>query len=191
MRAPVILLGLALAGCPTSDPLPGNENMGQYAFIAEPQNLMCGLPDLPPNAFGFTGTFSRNRDGGGMFLTLNGISRDAGFDGQVASSSLASARTFFLPDGGQCGCDMKVTETIAVALLSQSQSSALGDKCPADALDGGVPQEDAGVRLPGSTATGFDSVRACGTLFEEINGTGTCDPLCDCVLRYRLVGERQ
>jgi hypothetical protein len=34
-------------------------------------------------------------------------------------------------------------------------------------------------------------VRACGDVTEEIVGTGTCDPLCACVLTYRLTGERK
>lgn len=171
--------------------------MGLYQFRAEPVSVACGLPDIPGHGFDFAGTFSRFRDGGAVYLTLNGIPRDAGFDGQIVTSSHAASRTFKLPDGGPCAptpsCEMRVVETLSVALLSKSQSAAVGDKCPAAPLDGGLPQPqpDAGVTLPGSTETGFDSVRACGDLFEEIVGTGGCDPLCACLLQYRLVGERK
>lgn len=191
-----VLLALtccALCGCPAEDAVPGDENMGLYQFHAEPQSLVCGLPDLPANGFDFAGTYSRFRDGGAVFLTLNGISRDAGFDGQVITSSHSAPRTFKLPDGGSCApCEMRVVETIAVALLSKSQSSAVFDRCPADPLDGGLPGPDAGVTLPGSTSTGFDSVRACGTLYEQIISEGVaCDPICSCLLQFRVVGERK
>jgi hypothetical protein len=191
-RALLTLTALALCGCPVDPGPPGNENMGQYQFRAEPVSISCGLPDLPTNGFDFSGTFSRFRDGGGAYLTLNGLSRDAGFDGQIVTSSHSAPRTFALPDGGGCApCEMRVIETLRVALLSKSQSSAVGDRCPENPLDGGVPDVDAGVTMPGSTETGFDAVRACGDLFEEITGTGTCDPLCACLLQYRLVGDRK
>lgn len=190
-RLLLLLTSLTLCACPADDRPPGDENMGLYQFRAEPVSLTCGLPGLGTNGFGFEGTFSRFRDGGAAFLTLNGISRDAGFDGQIVRSSHSASRTFTVPDGGDCLCDMRVVETLHVALLSKSQSTAVGDRCPENPLDGGLPDTDAGVRLPGSTETGFDSVRACGDLFEEIVGTGACDPLCACVLQYRLTGERK
>lgn len=182
----------ALAGCLPNDRPPGDEAMGVYNLVADPVSRVCALPDIPANSFPFSATLSRFRDGGAVYLTLNGISRDAGFDGQVASSSHSASRTFALADGGSCSsCEMRVVETIVVALLSKSQSAALGDKCPANALDGGLPGPDAGATLPGSTATGFDSVRACGDLYEQILGTGTCDPACACLLKYRLSGDRK
>lgn len=191
-RLLALLLTAALCGCPNNDRPPGDENMGLYQLRAEPVSIVCGLPDIPNNGFDFAGTFSRFRDGGAVFLTLNGISRDAGFDGQIASSSHSAPRGFSLPDAGTCApCEMRVIETIVVALLSKSQSAAVGDRCPPNPLDGGLPGLDAGVTLPGSTAAGFDSVRACGELYEEIVGTGTCDPLCSCLLKYRVTGDRK
>lgn len=196
-----LLLSLAvLCGCPNNDRPPGDEAMGVYNLRAEPVSLTCGLPripnNFPANGFDFSGTLSRFRDGGAVFLTLDGISRDAGFDGQIAYSTHSAPRTFTLPDGGNCAptpmeCEMRVVETIVVALLSKSQSAALGDKCPANALDGGLPGPDAGASLPGSAATGFDSVRACGDLYEQIVGIGNCDPLCACLLKFRLAGDRK
>ncbi len=191
-RRVLILAVFGLCGCPADDGPPGDENMGLYQFRAEPLSLACGLPDIPNAGFDFAGTLSRFRDGGPVFLTLNGISRDAGFDGQILTSSHAAPRTFKLPDGGSCApCQMRVIETLSIALLSKSQSSAVGDRCPPNPLDGGVPSPDSGVTLPGSTQTGFDAVRACGDLYEEITGDGTCDPACACVLKYQLVGERK
>ncbi len=193
MRIVFVTAALALCGCPADPGPPGDENMGLYQFHAEPVMISCGLPDISSASFDFSGTYSRFRDGGGVFLTINDLSRDAGFDGQVVTSSHSAPRTFKLPDGGTCSttCEMRVVETLKVALLSKSQSTAVGDRCPANPLDGGVPNDDAGVRLPGSTETGFDAVRACGDLFEEIVGIGTCDPLCACLLQYRLTGERK
>jgi hypothetical protein len=188
----LILSALTLCGCPVEEGPPGDENMGLYQFRAEPVSFACGLPDVPNNGFDFSGTFSRFRDGGPVFMTLNGIPRDAGFDGQIINSSHSAARTFNLPDGGPCApCEMRVVETLRVSLLSKSQSAAVGDRCPSNPLDGGVPDADGGVTLPGSTETGFDSVRACGELYEEIVGSGVCDPLCACLLKYRVVGERK
>ena len=166
--------------------------MGLYQFRAEPLARDCSLADIPSYGFDFPGTFSRFRDGGGVFLSLNGIARDAGFDGQIARSTHSAPRTFTLPDGGQCSPrDTQMVETLTVALLSSSQSQAVGDRCPGNPLDGGIPGEDAGVQRPGSTPTGFDSVRACGELLEQIVATGDADPLCTCQLRYRLTGDRK
>ena len=194
-RLALLLTSLALMGCPADDGPPGDENMGLYQFRAEPVPLSvsCGLPGIPNTGFDFSGTVSRFRDGGAVFLTLNGISRDAGFDGQIITSSHSAPRTFKLLDGGQCAahCDMRVVETLRVALLSQSQNAAVSDRCPANPLDGGVPGVDAGVKRPGSTETGFDSVRACGDLLEDIVGIGMCDPLCSCQLKYKLSGDRK
>lgn len=196
---PLVLLfsGLWLAGCggcSTDVKPPGDEVMGNYLFHAQGTSKLCSLPDIA-TAFDFSGTLSRNKDGGGVFLTLNGTIHDAGFDGQIALSINSSATSYGFADGGSCmPCDMKVTETLVVALLSKSQSAALGDKCPDNPLDGGVPSEnpDAGITRPGSTDSGFDAVRACGELHENIGGSGFCDPICNsCVLNYRLTGERK
>ncbi|MBS1148488.1 MAG: hypothetical protein H6Q89_186 [Myxococcaceae bacterium] len=191
-RLALAVTAVALGGCRMDEGPPGDENMGLYQFRADPVSIACGLPDIPGGGFEFSGTFSRFRDGGAVFLTLNGIARDAGFDGQIVTSRHSAARTFKLPDGGACApCEMRVVESLSVALVSKSQSSAVGDRCPANPLDGGLPAADAGVTLPGSTETGFDAVRACGELTEQIVGSGTCDPLCACLLQYRLVGERK
>ena len=192
--ASLLPVSLLLCGCPPSDRLPGDENLGTYALTAEGLSAGCGLKDIAATGFDFTATVTRFRDGGRAFVTLNGITGDAGFDGQIVSTTRTAARTFTLPDGGNCapGCDMRLVESMSFALLSKSQSAALFERCPANPLDGGIPSEDAGVTLPGSTSTGFDSVRVCGELHEDIVGVGSCDPLCNsCQLQYRLTGERR
>lgn len=199
----LFLCGLWLSGCggcSTDVKPPGDELMGNYLFHAEGTSKVCGLPDIVASS-DFGATVSRFRDGGAVFLTLNGAVYDAGFDGQIVLSINTRSADYTLVDGGSCAaCNMKVTETFVVALLSKSQSAKLGEMCPPNPLDGGVPPEDdAGVTLPGTTwsdagsPTGFDAVRACGELLENIGGTAfNCDPVCNsCVLTYRLTGQRQ
>jgi hypothetical protein len=91
---------------------------------------------------------------------------------------------------------MALQETIRVELLSQSQNSAAGDRCP----DGEAPaaDDDAGIRTPGPDRFGYDAVRACGVLETVTLVTaaaadgGACDPTCgDCRVQYRLTGVRQ
>ena len=132
MRALALLLLSALVcACPGSDKPPGDEVMGTYSFRAVGLSAPCGLPDISSEGFDFTGSLSRFRDGGPVFLILNGVPRPATFDGQIASSSHSAARTFALPDGGDCkSCEMRLVETLTVALVSQSQSERLGDARP-------------------------------------------------------------
>ena len=169
--------------------------MGTYQFRATPVSVACPLPeavkDSDINGINFAATFSRFSDGGAVLVTLRNVSRAGAFDGQVLTSTYSAPRNFTLPDGGRCACEMRIVETISVALLSKSQSSAVGERCPEAALDGGIPKADAGVSLPGTTQFGFDCVRACGDLVDEVVGDGNCDPLCACSLRYSLVGDRK
>lgn len=181
-----------LAGCPGDVRPLGDENMGTYVFQAQPQVVACQL-SINADPFTFSGTMSRYRDGGHAFLLLQGINRDAGFDGQVFVSAHTAASAL-----EECKpCTTQVQETITVALLSKSQSDALGGKCPANPLDGGVPApNDAGINGPGSTDKGFDSVRACGEMSDVIIATAaqgeTCPEKCTaCSFRYQLTGERQ
>lgn len=195
---------LAACDCGGSGPsFPGDENLGSYALHAEGLFAACTLPDLPVS-FDFQATLSRFRDGGLVFVTLNGASFDAGFDGQIIKYTQTASDSFYLADGGTCQCTMKVQNTLTLALLSASQSRALGEMCPDDALDGGVPGDnldggsledagDGGIRLPQRKADGgFDAVRACGELHKTISGTGFCDSNCySCKLVYRITGPRQ
>jgi hypothetical protein len=200
------VLVLITAGCPPPGPgFPGDEVMGVFAFTAHVTLLPDGsldpawqdclaqsppINEIPTADFTFEGTFSRDRGSGAAWLTLNGVPRPAAFDGQYVTSSSTADRQFkAYGDGGQVGPG-QVTETLRVALLSRSQSQALGGACPPDALSGGLPQGH-GVTPPGSTPTGFDALLACGVLVDGVapedgGGTGA-----GCTLRYPLTGIRR
>ncbi len=191
----VFLLLSGCAGCSDDVVKPvGDEVLGTFALHSKGIFAACSLPGMPV-MYDFEGTFSRFNDGGRVFFTVQGVQYDAGFDGQFASYGQTEVRAFELVDGGSCSsCEMKLTQTATLALLSQSQSKALGDICPTAALDGGVPppDEDAGIRRPNSTDSGFDAVRACGELQVLISGEGFCDSACySCRLVYRLSGARK
>ncbi len=186
---------LAAGSCGGGEKLPGDENLGTWAFTAVPEAISCALADVPDAGFQFSGTYTRNRDGGQVFLTLNGVSRNANFDGQVVSSELTAARSF-----AECmPCTTEVQETLRVSILSRSQSEAAGNICPERPLDGGTPApNDAGtITAPGPTNNGFDAVRACGELVDQViakppAGGAACNPKCGgCSLRYRITGERK
>lgn len=191
MRRALLLLSLPLLACPPDFRPPGDENMGTFTFRAEPVSKVCELA-IQSDSFAFSGTLTRNRDGGQAFLSLNQFARPATFDGQyfVSAHTAASALEECAP------CTTQVTETIAVALLSKAQSEALGDRCPPAPLDGGVPSTDGGPAGPGPTEKGFDAVRACGEMTDVITATPpttgeACPAKCSgCTFNYRLTAER-
>lgn len=172
--------------------MPGDVQMGTYAFTATPLELDCAVDDIPQGGFAFTGAFSQQSTTGEAWFRLNNVVREASFDGQVARATYAAPRSF----GAQCdGCTTELRESLAVALLSKSQNGAAGDRCPEGALDGGVPVGP-GVTPPGPVAQGYDALRACGEMVDEIVATpnegASCDPACgQCRLRYRLEGARR
>lgn len=194
-RLLLLVASLCLSGCEggTLKP-PGDELIGTFSLNSKGIFSACSLPGFPAN-YDFEGTFSQLTDGGGTFFTVGSEQFAASFDGQFASYGQTLAREFQLADGGNCGqCEMKQVQTATLALLSESQSRALGDDCPATALDGGVPgaDEDAGITLPRRIDGGFDAVRACGELQVLITGEGFCDPACySCRLQYRVSGPRR
>lgn len=153
----------------------------------------CQLSEVTAADFGFNVVLTRDSASTHAWVTLNGYSRDAGFDGQVLNSTAEASRVF-----QNCsGCRTRVVETMAVAVLSRSQIDA-GAACPPNALDGGInqPNPDAGIFGPRQTETGFDALRLCGELttlvVAESFGDGTCNPSCDgCMVRYQLRGDRR
>jgi hypothetical protein len=196
---------LALGSCQAQQAFPGTEVMGSFNFTATPLGDDCDgsyAGDFPPDSgpdsgFGFTATLSRDPGTPQVWFTLNGNSWDAGFDGQYVTVSLTRNRQFTA-----CGtCQMTVVETVDFALLSTSQYNAVGQACPQDPLDGGVPLPDGGadgggIFGPRSTPTGFDVALACGTMSDQVEPT---DPSCaaqnpgciPCTFQYGLVGIRQ
>lgn len=181
-----------LSGCLSEQGFPGDEVMGTFDFSADPLlPFDCGLQDLPEQAVSFSATFSRDAGQREIAYTLGGVSSGALFDGQVVEAARSAVRRF---PPCECGDRTTLKETLRVALLSKSQDSELLGKCPVHPLDGGVPAADGGVMLPESTPRGFDAVRACGELVNEIleePGAG-CSPACSgCTLRYRVTGVRR
>lgn len=188
----------ACGGCEPSVAQPiGDEQLGTYALKQKGIFKVCSLVGYP-ELLEYDGTFSRFTDGGRVVFSYSARRFDGGFDGQFASFGESYTETgsgFGFPDGGTCDkCELKFRQEAVLALLSPSQGAALGDVCPTNALDGGipVPDADAGIFAPGIGADGgFDAVRACGELVVKITGEGFCDPACyACDVRYRIAGER-
>lgn len=197
---PVIALAFAVlsaaCNCAGTPPPPGDEVMGDYNFHAEPvlEGPGCGLTNAPTTGFDFVVKLTRFSTNGDTYATIGGISHNAVFDGQKVHAEYAAIRNF-----DDCtSCDTTLTETLDMTLLSKSQSDVIGGDCnqPVPPID-----PDAGITGPGTTPSGFDSVRACGTLGEKVtavprtdNGgdAGICLPACNtCVLSYTISGDRR
>jgi hypothetical protein len=198
--------------CPfeTVVPPPGDP-IGYFSMRAEPATqpdggsrlledggLECVLADVVLAGFDFDMALSREDVDGGAaaYMTLSaGYERPAEWDGQVMRSR-ADARRYF----EECSeCVTRVQEDIDVAILSRSQSEAVGNSCPVNPLDGGVPQpNDAGISPPGPRDQGFDALLACGELHtqvlvdEGLPDGGPCPEKCGaCRTTYVLWGERK
>ncbi|MBL8954499.1 MAG: hypothetical protein JNK82_27215 [Myxococcaceae bacterium] len=203
MRRGLLALALALVGCPSIPPPPGDEQLGSFEFRAEPGSSSCPFSEIPDAGFTFTAAFSRFRDAGLYFVSIGGVPHEATFDGQRLSSTYTAQRNFAACSGCP-GFDagmpaiVTMTETLVVTIVSRSQSDALGGGCsespPLDA--------DAGIFAPATTPEGtFDAVRACGSLGEQVgimppvfgqSAKDTCRLECNgCTLSYSLTGERR
>lgn len=179
---------LAIAACSSSANLPGQKVIGTYAFTAAPTGGDCSFIEQPDGGFTYNATLSFDPGTSHGYVTINGVSRDAGFDGQVMDAPASANRVF---SECNCGNNVVVNERITVALLSASQRAAVGGSCPPNPLDGGVPApNDAGIAAPSEVASGFDAPIACGVQTEDIvPGTGcSC---AGCSLQYSVSGVRQ
>lgn len=170
------------------------EHLATLTITAKGIYGACQLAGLPSNEFTYQGTFRRGADAGTATF-YDGIGTfDAGFDGQTASFGAKITQQFSLLDGGNCNaCEMNFWQGADLALLSPSQNAAVGDMCPANPFDGGVPyNEDAGIFRSQPADGGYDVVRACGEFNVVIVGEGiNCDPACySCKLQYRLNAVR-
>lgn len=209
MRGGVLFATLVLAGCPTLPPPPGGEKLGTYSISAEPVlgdggadslrpdgGAWCPLVDVSPAAFRFDAIVTREPATGQAWMTLGGgYPRDAGWDGQVLESVAAVRRLF--PSCAACP-ETIATETVRVALMSKSQSDAVGGQCPPNPLDGGVPMPGGAIVGPGQTPAGFDALYACGTMEFAVTLSAPAAPESgcavgcdDCIVRYVLQGERR
>ena len=200
MKRLVLLFScLWLAGCDSCGgsvkPL-GDQVLGTYGLHGDGTSKSCSLPAIQAT-LDLSGTISRQSDGGQTYFYFSLATYDAGFDGQFFTSAPSGPQSIGFDDGGSCSpCTETQTMAFKLAILSPSQSKALGDMCPANPLDGGIPAEDpdAGIFRPTFTDAGFDGVRVCGELKVTIDGSGTgfCDAIClGCVLNYRVTGQRQ
>jgi hypothetical protein len=181
---------LVQSACLPEASFPGAEVMGTFRFQAQAWSSDCvGISDLPDGGFPFGGTFSRTQGQSQAWFTLGERSQEATFDGQLFSSTRTAARSFL-----DCECDEQVqlVETLSVALVSRSQNRVLEGGCPERPLDGGMPgaDPDAGVFLPSSTEKGFDAVRACGELVDQLVPGPGCRCV-GCTLRYTVQGDRE
>jgi hypothetical protein len=190
-----------LLGCPGVVTPPGDEQMGRYEMEATPRADDCAFSEVPDGGFAFEVYFSRYKSPGSQsYITLGGVPHDAMFDGQVISGSYAAQRNFAdclscNPDGGLTVVTM--TETLSATIVSKSQSDAVKGCVVSPPVD-----PDAGITRPGTTDTGFDAVRACGRLTEQVSidiatpRTGGvdagCSPRCvACSLAYDITGDRK
>ncbi|MFT3839780.1 MAG: hypothetical protein QM723_22530 [Myxococcaceae bacterium] len=205
-HAVAVAFVLSLA-CSSAPNLPGDEAMGTFEFHATPVSQDCALGSIPDGGFDFEVIARHNKSGDGAWLLIGGIVGDAGFDGQYVTSVRTAPRAFLQADGGSCNpqvtdggaitCSMTLTETLTFALLSESQFQAVGNHCPDNPLDGGVPQPgaDSGVTRPGSVGggTSYDAVEACGTLVDVASIDGGCNAAClvPCTLTYQVSGARK
>jgi len=193
---------LALAAACFSEPsYPGDQVLGTFRFSASLDRQRSNCPVVGADAgvadggfalvegsgtsFTFDGTFSRLADGGTGWFTLQGFSRDAGYDD--AAQTVKSTHQASLPVQGCAGAQMN--ETLQAVLLSNSQNTAVGRSCAALA-DGGIPVDpDAGIIRPGPNENGYDVERACGTLTDDFipAASTACKP---CTAVYTVEGER-
>lgn len=201
MSRPIFtLLSFALLGCPRPAP-PGDQSMGSWSVIAEPDEVMAGCQltevvhtDGGVDTLAFDMTLTRDTSSNAAWMTLAGISREGTFDGQYFSNVAEASRVFTA-----CAkCQMRVIERFDVAVLSRSQADALGG-CPRNVLDFGVvpAANDAGITAPMQTPQGFDAVRLCGFISNEVvadglEDGGACDAKCSgCFVTFLARGERR
>jgi len=189
---PVVAIAVAMA-CYSQPVYPGDQVLGTFRFEArvDAARTTCdaSVPDFAQvndaGVFLFEGTFSRDTDAGTGYFTVQNYSRDAGYEGQVATSTLRANAP-----RASCGTgceDSSIEETLRVTLFSDSQARALNRDCRQ--FDGGIPDGS----VPGPTENGYDVSLACGSLTDVfLPGTRNCD--CQpttCTTVYTVQGERR
>jgi hypothetical protein len=175
-------------GCASTPP----DDLGTYGLHADAADRACQLAEVSAASFDFEVRLARTGEDGGATLAVGGYARGASWDGQVVRSTASAERVF-----AACPCGLSISETISLALLSQSQAEAGGLRCPPRPLDGGVPapDADAGITRPAFSAGGFDAILACGELstrLELVPDGGACPAGCvPCTTRFALTGVRR
>jgi hypothetical protein len=190
------ILAVVVVSCFSNPKFPGDQVLGTFRFDAtiDPSRTTCGTADGGIVSIGdagtlrFEGTFSRNTEGDGGWLTTQGFARNAQYDGQRVVS-VQRAVTSLSGCGSSCE-GAAIEETLDTLLLSSGQDELIGRKC-AGLVDGGIPESDGGVQPPGPTPNGYDVQRACGTLVDDfIPGTKNCTCTKGCKAVYTVEGTR-
>jgi hypothetical protein len=194
---------VVLLACPPPK-LPGDQSMGTWRVTAdfESRSPGCALSELPmldvdgglPPPLTFEFVLTRDTGSTAAWMTLAGYSREGTFDGQYVTNIASAPRVFT-----ECSqCQTRLIERLDFAVLSRSQAEALGGACPPNPLDFGVlpsPTADGGVTLPRQTVNGFDAVRLCGEMSNEVVAdadAGECAPECTgCFITWTVRGERR
>lgn len=183
-------LFLLLCACSNGPPYPGNQTLGRFVINAARTSGSGSLDILDggtdggstqctgaPDGFCFEAILSdqiplpAGQSVYPAWLTLTarngsvvtGSTRDGGFDGQFFASTAQSLRAF---DVCQCGEGVVVTEVLELAVLSSSQSLALGGVCPLSLLDGGIPTGP-NITRPAAQGSTFDAKLVCGSLVDD------------------------
>ena len=189
---------MLLGACTKAPGLPGTQNLGSFRLRST--LLDAGCPFEAPAGFEFEATLSANDDYSEVFLTMGDLSESVSFDGQAVSSLRSAVRQVELSCAPESTCsDAILEERLQWVLLSKSQDEALQRAtktagCPEDIKKVlPLPDVDAGIVAPGPTPRGFDAVRVCGTLVNDVvpqavEGCGKCQ---GCQMRYRVTGERR
>lgn len=193
----VPILVVVAVSCFSNPQVPGNEVLGTFRFDAtiDWSRTTCNASDGGIVTIGdagtllFEGTYSRDQGGDAGWLTTQGFSRNAQYDGQRAVS--VQKVTAALAGCGSSCEGSAIEETLDALLLSSSQDDLIGRKCAGLLSDGGIPESDGGVQPPGPTPNGYDVQRACGTLTDDfIPGTKSCTCTVGCKAVYTVEGTR-
>lgn len=186
---------LCLAACEEPSKFPGDEVMGRFDFVAQPAAVGCALSEVVPTELRFSATFSRASDGSQYWMTINGVSADATFDGQYAATTRSAPRVFpscrLNADAGLCSEGASLRESLRIAFLSRGQDEALGSTCPTHPLGAPLPSSADGTVAPPGLKTGsFDALRACGEMQDLVVPGADC--VCDaCQVTYNVTGVRR
>ncbi|MBF5042479.1 hypothetical protein FGE12_08705 [Aggregicoccus sp. 17bor-14] len=158
-----LLPGLLLSGCIQDNTGPGDAVLGTFTFEARLlPDSGCPAGDLPADGgLSFDAVLTRRANDAGTSLLVNGVAREAGYDGQTLHSVTRALAPGFARTCNS-GCVVEAQETLQLVVLSQKQQELYGrTRSCADLLDGGVPT-DGGASPPGLDPATFDAVRACG-----------------------------
>lgn len=201
-KFPYLLSIFFLLACSGSQVAPqGQEVMGLFAFDGQMLESKCDFYDSAAQTLQFQAVFSKEVDSEKAYLTYGQLNTEGKFDGQFFESTRKAPRRFELVcgSGAKCG-STELAENLRVALISKSQDDAIRkltstSGCPSKLESVLLQIEKApGVTPPQKTERGFDAVRACGTLANEVvpdEKDSACVNCPSCSMVYRVSGVRR